>query len=152
LRDSFRIRPVQYSAYDIEPEAPTQLSLFETTQYAPVSSKIFRSWRTWKLKNYSYRFYFLSLSSIARSGEKQHCSGFCPRRTVFVGDYEVAVIHSLFVCCRRRLKPFISFEPDFRSSWNFTSVIFMSMGAYVPIFRKIHYLLLPFAYYFCSNI
>ena len=43
-------------------------------------------------------------------------------------------------------------EPDFRSSWNFTSVIFMSMGACVPIFRKIHYLLLPFAYYFCSNM
>ena len=26
------------------------------------------------------------------------------------------------------------------------------MGAYVPIFKKIHKLLLPFAYYFCSNI
>ena len=31
-----------------------------------------------------------------------------------------------------------SYKPDFRNSWNFTSVIFMSMGACVPIFRKIH--------------
>ena len=43
---------------------------------------------------------------------------FCPRRTVFVGDYEVAVMCSLSVClcvclfvC---LKPLIFLEPDFR--------------------------------------
>ena len=35
---------------------------------------------------------------------------------------------------------------------NFTSVIFMSMGACVPIFRKIYKFSLPFAYYFCCNI
>ena len=41
-------------------------------------------------------------------------------------------------------------KPDFRSSWNFTTVIFMPIV--YQFSEKIHELLLPFAYYFCSNI
>ena len=63
---------------------------------------------------------------------------FCPRRTVFVGDYEVAVMCSLSVCLFVCLKPLIFLEPDFRILWNFAGVVYRSIGACAPIFKKIH--------------
>ena len=86
---------------------------------------------------------------------RDYSSPFCPRRTVFVGDYEVDLMRCLFVCLSSvclKLCHIISFEPDFRILWNFAGVVYRSIGLCVPIFKKIHKLLLPFAYYFCSNI
>ena len=53
---------------------------------------------------------------VVRGGMTASPMIFCPRRTVFVGDYVIAVMRCLllFVCSFKNL--LISFEPDFRSS------------------------------------
>ena len=97
---------------------------------------------------------------LDKSNLKLHKTSFNELRFIFLSptnsfrrwlcDSSDALSVTLSVCLSVS-NPLISSEPGLRSLWNFTSVIFMSMGACVPIFRKIHKLLLPFAYYFCSN-